>query len=86
MLTDGRTDMTKLIVAFRKFANAPKSVSNACCIVRYRPMVSVVGALLISDFKMNDPQATNVGRTSACTSNRIPNIKHTEVSTNVTEA
>jgi len=24
MLTDGRTDMTKLIVAFRKFANAPK--------------------------------------------------------------
>jgi len=23
-LTDGRTDMTKLIVAFRNFANAPK--------------------------------------------------------------
>jgi len=24
---DGRTDMTKLIVAFRKFANAPKNVT-----------------------------------------------------------
>ena len=26
--TDGRTDMTKLIVGFRKFANAPKSPSH----------------------------------------------------------
>jgi hypothetical protein len=25
MRTDGRTDMTKLIVAFRNFANAPKN-------------------------------------------------------------
>jgi hypothetical protein len=24
--TDGRTDMTQLIVAFRKFANAPKNI------------------------------------------------------------
>ena len=84
MLTDGRTDMTKLIVAFRKFANAPKSVSNAYCIVRYRPMVSAVGALLISDLKMNDPQATNI-RTSAGTSNRILNFNHTEVNTNITD-
>jgi hypothetical protein len=26
---DSRTDMTKLIVAFRNFANAPKNYSNA---------------------------------------------------------
>ena len=26
--TDGQTDMTKLIVAFRKFANAPKNEQN----------------------------------------------------------
>jgi len=26
---DGRTDMTKLIVAFRNFANAPKKTVNA---------------------------------------------------------
>jgi len=26
--TDGRTDMTKLLVAFRNFANAPKNESN----------------------------------------------------------
>jgi len=85
MLTDGRTDMTKLIVAFCKFADAPRSVSNAYCIVRYRPIVSVAGAVLISDFKMNDPQATSIERTSACTSNRIPNFNHTEVSTNITD-
>jgi len=78
--------MTKLIVAFRKFANAPKSVSNVYCIVHYRAMISVVGALLISDFKMNDPQATNIGRTSTCTSNRILNSNHTEVSTNIMDA
>jgi len=28
--TDGRTDMTMLIVAFHYFANAPKSVCNSC--------------------------------------------------------
>ena len=27
---DGRTDMTKLIVAFSSFANAPKIVTNQC--------------------------------------------------------
>jgi len=27
MRTDGRTDMTKLIVAFRNYANEPKNVS-----------------------------------------------------------
>jgi hypothetical protein len=27
--TDGRADMTMLIVAFRKFANAPKKSSNS---------------------------------------------------------
>jgi len=26
---DGRTDMTKLIAAFRNFSNAPKNVHNA---------------------------------------------------------
>jgi hypothetical protein len=26
MRTDGRTDMTKLMVAFRNFANAPKNI------------------------------------------------------------
>jgi hypothetical protein len=30
---DGQTDMTKLTVAFRDFANAPKSVQNI--LVRY---------------------------------------------------
>jgi hypothetical protein len=28
MRTDGRIDMTKLIVAFRNFANAPKELRN----------------------------------------------------------
>ena len=28
MLTDGRTDVTKLIVAFRNFANAPNKSGN----------------------------------------------------------
>ena len=28
MRTDGRTDMTKLIVAFRNFANAPKKLDT----------------------------------------------------------
>jgi hypothetical protein len=28
MRTDGRTDMTKLIVAFRNFANAPKNYND----------------------------------------------------------
>jgi hypothetical protein len=29
--TDGRTDMKKLIVAFRNFANAPKNEKLRCC-------------------------------------------------------
>ena len=29
--TDGRTDMTKLIVAFRNFANAPKNARPVTC-------------------------------------------------------
>ena len=29
--TDGQTDMTKPIVAFRSTANAPKNVSNESC-------------------------------------------------------
>ena len=28
VLTDGQTDMTKLIVAFRNFANVPKKFEN----------------------------------------------------------
>jgi hypothetical protein len=31
---DGQTDMTKLIVAFRYFANAPKNFAGASCLVR----------------------------------------------------
>ena len=30
-LTDGRTDMTKLIIAFRNFANAPISEEFSSC-------------------------------------------------------
>ena len=29
---DRRTDMTKLVVAFRNFANVPKNGDNYCCI------------------------------------------------------
>jgi hypothetical protein len=32
-LTDGRTDMTKLRVAFRNFANAPKKSKHICLYV-----------------------------------------------------
>ena len=35
MRTDGQADMTKLIVAFRNFANAP--VKSWCALVHYRP-------------------------------------------------
>ena len=28
--TDGKTDMTKLTVAFRNFANAPNNTDNVC--------------------------------------------------------
>jgi hypothetical protein len=31
--TDGQTDMTKLIVAFRNFANPPRKVQYACKII-----------------------------------------------------
>ena len=31
--TDGRTDMTKLIVAFRNFVNVPKSNESCCGII-----------------------------------------------------
>jgi hypothetical protein len=30
--TDGRTDMTQLIFAFRNFANSPKNVLNIKCV------------------------------------------------------
>ena len=33
---DGRTDMTKLIVAFRNFAKAPKNEHISCRIPLYR--------------------------------------------------
>jgi len=29
--TDGRTDMTKLIIAFRSFPNAPKPINHLAC-------------------------------------------------------
>ena len=32
---DGRTDVTKLIVAFRNFANAPKKSSSYVCVCMY---------------------------------------------------
>jgi hypothetical protein len=35
MRTDGRTDMTKLMVAFRYFANAPKEYSVVMIIVNF---------------------------------------------------
>jgi len=36
MRSDGRTDRTKLIVAFRNFANAPKMLLNVCvCVCVY---------------------------------------------------
>jgi hypothetical protein len=39
---DGRTDITKLIVAFRNFANAPKNNSvNAV----YREITAVLGSI-----------------------------------------
>jgi hypothetical protein len=31
MLTDGQTDMTKLMVTFRNFANAPKNAFDGVC-------------------------------------------------------
>jgi hypothetical protein len=36
--TDGRTDMTKLVVAFRNFANAPKNQSTVavCCVIHIK--------------------------------------------------
>jgi len=30
LFSDGRTDMTKLIVVFRNFANAPKNAKKKC--------------------------------------------------------
>jgi len=33
---DGRTDMTKLIAAFRNFANAPKNEQISCRVPLYR--------------------------------------------------
>jgi len=34
--TDGRTDMTKLIVAFRNFANAPQNITHVPkCSIKY---------------------------------------------------
>jgi len=33
---DGRTDMTKLIVAFRNFADAPKKLKKECGIERLK--------------------------------------------------
>jgi len=36
MWTDGRTDMTKLIVAFRSFANWPKNVQKPVTFAAYQ--------------------------------------------------
>jgi hypothetical protein len=37
MRTDGQTDMTKLIVAFRNFANAPEVSNKGLYFVRTQP-------------------------------------------------
>jgi len=49
MRTDGRTDSTKLILASRNFANAPK---NECCIsVVITPRETYILALFTDTFK-----------------------------------
>ena len=60
MRTDGRTDMTKLIVAFRYFANAPKnstpfsvpvcSCKNLLNIFYFKPFSSPFHALFLHEF------------------------------------
>jgi hypothetical protein len=37
MRTDGQTDMTKLIIAFRNFSKAPKNAYNFTCAIKKRP-------------------------------------------------
>jgi hypothetical protein len=48
MRTDGRTDMTKLIVAFHITANVPK---NACIRVFWHHCLSLHTAIIIMDFR-----------------------------------
>ena len=47
--TDGRTDMTQLIVAFRHFANAPKNVCicNMHCAVLYSALCNESVAFVV---------------------------------------
>jgi hypothetical protein len=44
---DGQTDMAKLIVAFRYFANAPKNYACASCFVQSYRTHDVVGLLVL---------------------------------------
>jgi hypothetical protein len=47
--TDGRTDMTKLIVTFRNFAKAPKNAQNASVFVYpyiFQTLSSISGEIL----------------------------------------
>jgi len=37
--TDGRTDRTMLIVAFRNFANARKMITTVRVVVNYQPII-----------------------------------------------
>ena len=40
--TDWRTDMTKLIIAFRNFANAPKMCSYVRCSQRNKEIIKIM--------------------------------------------
>jgi hypothetical protein len=55
MRTDGRAGMTKLIVAFRKFSNAPKELRNTISQVEE---LLAIGEIL--NFKKNEPQEREV--------------------------
>jgi hypothetical protein len=48
--TDGRTDMTKLTVAFRNFANAPENLSEAT----FRNMVCIWNTCDVVFQRFND--------------------------------
>ena len=58
---DGRTDMTKLIVAFRKIANAPKRRCNECRTYLKNLLVNPIPTFphfcpLLVKMRLRDPQ------------------------------
>jgi len=63
--TDGRTDMRKLTVAFRNFANAPKNVlesGRSLCDGTYRVDVSVHFTVGAQIFLLRDVKNACLGR------------------------